>query len=121
MPHIVYYSEIWRNTYRTNLFTLHKRIVRIICRIKASDHTNILFINLTFIKMFDLIEYKISVMMYKVKHKLIPNSIQGSFYSKCFSFTVLGFGMAYVLHQETVQMFSLSTKMHKTSVLDIYI
>ena len=63
------------------LFTLQKIVVRIICGAKARDHTNILFINLTFIKFFDLIEYKISILMYKVKYKLLPNSIQRFFYS----------------------------------------
>ena len=59
LPHIDYCSEIWGNTYRTNLmplFTLQKRVVRIICGANARDHTNILFINLTFITFFDLIE-----------------------------------------------------------------
>ena len=45
-----------------------QRVVRIICGVKARDHTNILFINLRFIKFFDLIEYKTSVFMYKVKY-----------------------------------------------------
>ena len=64
------------------LFILQKRVVRIICGVKAVDLTNILFINLNFTKLlFDLIEYKTSVLMYKVKHKLLPNSIQTLFYS----------------------------------------
>ena len=63
------------------LFTIQKRVVRIICGAKARDHTNILFMNLTFIKFFDLIEYKASISMYKVKYKLLPNSIQRFVYS----------------------------------------
>ena len=112
------------NTYRTNLmplFTLQKKVVRIICGEKARDHTNILFINLTFSKFFDLIEYKTSALIYKVKYKLFPNSIQRFFCSnedslrntrqrytitkslyctkgKIFLSLVLSFGMAYVLH-----------------------
>ena len=46
LPHIDYCSEIWGNTYRTNLiplFTVQNRVVRIICGAKACDHTNIFF------------------------------------------------------------------------------
>ena len=50
--------------------------MRISCGVKARAHTNILFINLKFIKLVDLIEYNTYVMMYKVKHKLLPNIIQ---------------------------------------------
>ena len=60
---------------------IHSTKVRIICGAKARDHTNILFINLTFNKFVDLIEYKTSVLMYKVKYKLLPNNIQICFYS----------------------------------------
>ena len=63
------------------LFTLQKRVVRIICGAKARDLTNVLFINLTFITLLDLIEYKTSILMYKVKYKLLPNSIKKLFYS----------------------------------------
>ena len=66
LPHIDYCSDIWLNTYRTNLmplFTLQKRVVRIICGAKARDQINILFINLKFIKLFDLIEYKTSAVL----------------------------------------------------------
>ena len=62
-------------------FTLQKRVERIICGAKAHDHTHILFINHTFMNYFDLIEYKTSLLMYKVKHILLPNSIQRFFYS----------------------------------------
>ena len=82
--YIDYCSEIWGNTYRTNLMlllTLQKRVVRIICGTNACGHSNILFINLTFIKFFDLIEYKTSILMYKLKCKLLPNNIQRFFYS----------------------------------------
>ena len=61
------------------LFTLQK-VMRIICGAKARDHTNILFINLTFIKFLNLIEYKTSILMFKVKYKLLPNNIQRFFY-----------------------------------------
>ena len=77
LPHIDY-SDIWGNTYHTNLMppsTLQKRVVRIICGIKARDHINILFINLKFKKCFDLIEYKTSVLMCTVKYKLLPIDI----------------------------------------------
>ena len=63
-PHLDYCSEILGNTYRTNLmplFTLQKRVVRIIRGAKAHDHTNILFVNLKFIKNVDLTEYKTSI------------------------------------------------------------
>ena len=66
LPDIYYCSEIWGNTYRTNLkplFTLQKIVVRIVCGAKVRDHTNILFINLAFINFFDLIEYETSIFM----------------------------------------------------------
>ena len=64
-----------------SLFTLQKRVVRFICGVKARDHTNTLFIKIKFIKFVDLIEYKTSILMYKVKHKPLPNSIERFFYS----------------------------------------
>ena len=46
---------------------------------KGCNHTNILFINLKCTKLFDLAEYNISVLMYKVKNRLLPNIFQYSF------------------------------------------
>ena len=49
--------------------------------VSPCDNTHISFINFTFINFFYLIEYKTSVLMYKVKYKLLPNSSQRFFYS----------------------------------------
>ena len=38
-------------------------------------HTNILFINFRFIKCVDIIKYKTSILIYKVKYKLFTNNI----------------------------------------------
>ena len=53
-----------------------KRVVIIICGVIARDHSTIFFINPTFINFFDLIKYKTSILMYKVKYKLLPKTFK---------------------------------------------
>ena len=48
-------------------------------RTKSCNHTNILFINLKCTKLFDLAEYNLSIFMYKMKNRRLPNIIQYSF------------------------------------------
>ena len=78
LRYIDYCSEIWGNTYRSNfrsIFYLQKRVVQIVYGANAHDHTDILFINLKFMKFFDCVEYKTVVLMFKVKYQLLPTSV----------------------------------------------
>ena len=47
MPYIMHCTEVWDNTYATNmncLVLLQKMVIRLICGAKRLDHTNLLYI-----------------------------------------------------------------------------
>ena len=79
LPYINYCSEIWGNTYKTNLrpiVLLQKRAVRIIENVNRLHNTHLLFLKLKVMKFYDLIEYKTAIIMYKAKHEVLPENIQ---------------------------------------------
>ena len=83
LPYINYCSEAWGNTYVSNLTPiciLQKRIVRIINKVGFLGHTNELFIENKILKFLDLVKFKMVVIMYKVRNKLLPTNIQKLFY-----------------------------------------
>ena len=64
LPYINYCSEIWGNTYATNvecITVLQKRLVRLICGARRLDHTNPLFKQLGILKFVDLVKFKTSI------------------------------------------------------------
>ena len=57
LPYINYCSEIWGNTYATNLeciTVIQKRVVRLVCGARRLDHTGPLFTQLGILKFIDL-------------------------------------------------------------------
>ena len=77
MPYISYCSEIRGKTYITyikSLYLLQKKVVRTMSKVGRLYHTNALFIDLKLIKLCDLIDLKIAIIVFKVKQKvLLPN------------------------------------------------
>ena len=81
-PYINYCSETWGNTYKSNLnklFILQKKVLRNICKTKRLEHTNRLFIDLNLLKLYDLIEFKTVVIVFKARYKALPIKIQNIF------------------------------------------
>ena len=82
LPYINYCSEIWGNTYATNvecITVLQKRVVRLICGARRLDHTNPLFKQLGILKFVDLVKFKTSIIMFKAYHNVLPDSLQKIF------------------------------------------
>ena len=81
VPFLTYCSEIWGNTYKTNIncvYSLQKKVLRIVCNVDYRYHTNVLFKELRILKLFDSIELKTAMLMYKAK-KMLPLNIQRLF------------------------------------------
>ena len=82
LPYINYCSEIWGNTYCTNvecITVLQKRVVRLVCGARRLDHTNPLFKQLGILKFVDLVKFKTSIIMFKAYHNVLPDSLQKMF------------------------------------------
>ena len=85
LPYLIYCSEVWGNTYITNvkpISILQKKVVRLINKVGFNDHTNELFFECKIIKFLDLVKFKTAVVMYKARNKLLPINIQELFDSK---------------------------------------
>ena len=85
LPYINYCTEVWGNTYVTNIkpiCLLQKKTVRIINNAGFNDHTNELFLTSKIIKFQDLVKFKTATVMYKAKNKLPPANIQYLFDTK---------------------------------------
>ena len=79
LPYINYGSEIWGNTYCTNvecITVLQKRVVRLVCGARRLDHTSPLFKQLDILKFVDLVKFKTSIIMFKAYHNVLPDSLQ---------------------------------------------
>ena len=82
LPYINYCSEIWGNTYATNvecITVLQKRVVRLICGARRLDHTNPLFKQLGILKFVYLVKFKTSIIMFKAYHNVLPDCLQKMF------------------------------------------
>ena len=55
---------------------MQKKAMRIICNKNYRDHTNELFAEKKILKLNDLFKVRISVLMYKARHMLLPPRIQ---------------------------------------------
>ena len=74
---LTYCSEIWGNTYPTNLeciSLLQKRVVRIVYGAKRLAHTTPLFSNLRMLKFVDLTKLKTLIFMHIVYYNMLPRS-----------------------------------------------
>ena len=83
MPYLSYCSEIWGKTYIAyinSLYLLQKKVVRTMSKVGRLDHTNELFVDLKLLKLSDLIDLKIAIIVFKVKQKVLPPNIMN--YSK---------------------------------------
>ena len=79
LPYLNYCSEVWGNTYQTNLLriiTLQKKALRIICNVGRLDHTNNLFKRLNLLKFMDLIKYKTTIVMHQIFNKQMARNIR---------------------------------------------
>ena len=73
--YLSYCSEIWGNTYKTNIncvYLLQKKVLRIVCNVDYQYHSNVLFKELRMLKLSDNIELKTAMIMYKAKKKFYP-------------------------------------------------
>ena len=78
MPYLSYCSEIWGKTYITYINLLHllqKKVVRTMSKVGRLNHTNALFVDLKLIKLSDLIDLKIAIIVFEVKQKVLPSNI----------------------------------------------
>ena len=78
MPYLSNCSEIWGKTYITyinSLYLLQKKVVRTMSKVGRLDHTNALFVDLRLLKLSDLIDLKIAIIMFRVKQKVLPPNI----------------------------------------------
>ena len=75
LPYLLYCSDVWGRTYKTNLnplFVKQKKCLRIIGRLSRHDHTTPLFLIFKILKLFDLFEYKPACFMYLVYLRKLP-------------------------------------------------
>ena len=66
VPYLSYCSEIWGNTYKTNIncvYVLQKKVPRIVCNVDYQYHSNVLFKELCMLKLFDIIELKTAMII----------------------------------------------------------
>jgi len=81
-PFLMYGIIAWGNTYQTTLqplYLLQKKVVRIITFSKFDEHSDPIFKHLNFVKIFDLVIFKISIFMYKYNSKLLPCAFESFF------------------------------------------
>ena len=75
-------AEVWGNTYATNikcLVLLQEKVVRVLCGANRLDHTSKLFYNLCIIKVPDIMELRIRIIMFMIYHNLLPTYVQQFF------------------------------------------
>ena len=75
VPYLTYCSEIWGNTYKTNIncvYLLQKKVLRIVGNVDYRYYSNVLFKELRILKLFDSIELKTAMLMYKANKKSYP-------------------------------------------------
>jgi len=79
LPYLTYCCEIWGNNYKSNindLFLLQKKIIRIICNVSYTHHTQELFLELKVLKLFDLIDLNTSIIIYKAVKNILPTNLK---------------------------------------------
>ena len=82
MPYLSYCCVIWGNASKCiiqKVIVLQKRVIRVVCNSKYSDHTLPLFRKCKLLKFEDLVNTNILIIMFKVYHNLLPDNIQKFF------------------------------------------
>ena len=77
LHNLVHCSEIWGNTYKTNIkciVLVQKRVVRLIDGANLLDHTNILLYNSRIFKCVDIVEFKTALFMHSAYYNILPNN-----------------------------------------------
>ena len=85
LPYIHYCSEIWGNTYHSNInriIIIQKRAIMLLFDAGRLDHTAPLFQRANVLKFTDLVKLKTAVFMYKAYHCMLPENIQRNFVRK---------------------------------------
>ena len=93
-PYLQYCCEIWGVANKTSvsqIVVLQKRAIRLICKVNKLTGTIKLFRKLKVLKFTDLVDYKIVLVMYKVKHCSLPSGIQ--------TFFQINYGKTYFTRQ----------------------
>ena len=83
-PYLSYCNHVWGNTcssYLDKLFTLQKKLVRLIYNASYDANTGKIFSNLKIIKIHDINTLLTAIHMYKYHHGLLPDCINGMFTS----------------------------------------
>ena len=78
LPYLSYCLEIWGNTYKSNvnpLYILQKKCIRVVAKSTYRAHTSPLFYMFNIIKLYDLINLKTCIIMYKVFNNTLPDNI----------------------------------------------
>ena len=81
-PHFTYCVEVWGNTHRSYLNSLHrkqKRAMRIVRKSSYLCHSADLFEKLEVLSLFHLVKYKTAIFMHKVFYNLVPVNILSHF------------------------------------------
>ena len=82
LPHLIYCSEIWGNTYVTNvrcIIIIQKRVIRLTHGANRRNRTNNLFYNYRILKFNDIIELNTILFMFDACHNVLPNDLQQLF------------------------------------------
>ena len=80
LPYLTYWGVIWGNASKCNpnkVIVLQKRILRIICNSNYSEHTSPLFKRCKLLKLSDLANINILIVMFKVYNNCIPDAKRG--------------------------------------------
>ena len=82
LPYISYCSEIWGNTYPSNvncLVVLQNRAIRLLFGVGCLDHKTPLFYRSHILKCPDLVKFKTAMFMHKAYYCMLPANIQQHF------------------------------------------
>ena len=73
---------VGRILYLDKVKVLQKKIVRIICGVGKRKNSQVLFHKKRLMKFTDLVDFKIAVIMFKSRRRLLPPNIQDRFINK---------------------------------------
>lgn len=82
LPYLNYCTEIWANTYQTNLKSIvlsQKKAIRIVHRVSKRTHTNDFFYSCKLLKFVDIVKYKTCMLMFKAYNNMLPLGLQKMF------------------------------------------
>ena len=85
LPYFTYCCELWGCTYKSRLKSLEilqKKVIRIIHAAKYREHTKPLFYESKILKLNELVDLSIAIIMFKAYNMLLPKNIQSLFRKK---------------------------------------